>query len=141
MSTYATIYEACLVLVETVTDLRRSPYPIDDDGLLVSDTVGPAGGMFTIAPLGIEYGGTIAGSADCRMAFVVRYAWAQTPDPATRLAEVLTRAEAIRGALLDESQTTLPECRFTPGDPAFSYPSADVVVVDQPFSIFTRRTT
>ena len=141
MSTWAAIHEACLDLVETVSGLVRSPMPIGEDGLLMGDAPGPVGGHFTIAPAVLAYGLTVAGRADCNADFLLTFTWAADPDPNTRIAEAMDRAEAIRAVLLDESQAVIPEARFEPGDPAFTYPSPAVIVVAIPFRIFTLRTT
>lgn len=139
MSTWATIHEALLDLVETVSGLVRSPMPIGADGLLLGGAVGPVGGHFTIAPAISRYGGTAAGKADNNTDFVLTFTWANSPDPNTRIAEAMDRAEAVRSKLMTESQTTIPEARFDVGDPEFAYPDA-VIVVAIPFSLFTLRT-
>ena len=139
-STWTAIHAAVLDLIETVPGMTRSPIPLGA-GLVDGDGVGPTGGWFVVAPATNAYGGTAAGYADSVADWMLTFSWAQTPDPNTRIAEAMERADTLRSKLLDEAQATIPGVRFDPQNITFEYQGADLIFVSIPFTLTSYRPT
>lgn len=139
MSTYSAIYTAICTKVATIGGLVASPVSIDIDSLSDACAAGPDGGWFVVQPQTLDYGGDAAGGVDGDAGFVVIFTWAHNPDPGTRIGEVLTRAEAIRNALLDDDALGV-DARLDPQAATFAY-TPELIACSIPVRILSYRST